>query len=121
MPPTLRKCHVVDPIMLGGQRVEPGKIVDLTEKEYAYLFRLHAIEPEEVYLARKRAAEIKAKAEAEAARAYDEVMRRESAIADEPRAARPEKFDAEKAEKERSEAARRARQASKPDAKADAS
>jgi hypothetical protein len=107
---TMHKCHVTDPIMLGGERLEPGSIVELQPREYAHLFRLGAVEPEEVYFARRRALETSAKAKAEADRVYAEVMATESKeIGEATPVARPEKFDAAKSEAERAEASKRAR------------
>jgi hypothetical protein len=106
----MHKSHVIDPIMLGGERIEPGAIVELQPREYAHLFRLGAVEPEEVFIARKSALDASAKAKAEADRVYAEVMAAESKqVGEAAPAARPEKHDPAKAEAERSEAAKRAR------------
>lgn len=112
---THKKAHVLSPIHLGNQRIEPGAIVELREREFAHLFRNGAVEPIEVYQARKNAESISAKARAEAERLYAEVMAKAATDADETATAqeveRPEPFDPKRAAEERREASKRARAA----------
>lgn len=62
------KCIAIEPISIGGERVEPGCEVELEASEFLTLSKHGAVEPAEAWRARK-AADVgvaKARAEAEA-------------------------------------------------------
>lgn len=113
-----KRAHVISPISLGGERVAPGTLVTLSAKEYVHLLRHGAIEPEEVFVAKQAAKDAAARARAEADRIAAEVFDAEMKKATAPTPhVRPGKFDADKAEAERADAARRARGATPADDK----
>lgn len=62
------KVHTIEPISIGGNRVEADSEADLEPAEYVRLARLGAVEAFEVYEARVSAKRVgdKARAEAEA-------------------------------------------------------
>lgn len=60
------RAHVIQPISIGSERIEPGTEVDLEPQQYARLYAAGAIEAIEVRDAKKRAEEIAAKAREDA-------------------------------------------------------
>mgnify|MGYP001572461966 CR=1 FL=1 len=60
------KVHTLEPISIGGNRVEPGHLAEVTPEEYLALVKSSAVEPAEVYEAKAAAVAAGERAHAEA-------------------------------------------------------
>ncbi len=60
------KVHTLEPISIGGNRIEAGCEAEVTAMEYVPLSKANAVEPWEVYEAKLAATRASAKAKADA-------------------------------------------------------